>query len=314
MNSKTEQKALSAAELRTLLEEDREVVLIDLLPPDHFAMRHIPGALNVCVFQVTFLHELASITGGEKGMLVVYGSGSKSHDAAVAMEKMARAGYSGLSFLEGGLDAWSAAGFPLTGDGTEQPDDPQTLVRLPEGNYAVDPQASRLEWAGRNANNRHNGTVDISSGSLDIEGGKLSGSIEVDMTSIRNTNLQGDDLQPVLEDHLRSDDFFFTSMFPRAIFTFKETEKIGPGWSTGPNYRIDGQLELRGVSAGLAFDATATIGQNGSPALEAHFDLDRTRWGIIYGSARYFEHLGMHQVFDLISLQLRLYCRSVIAL
>jgi hypothetical protein len=40
--------------------------------------------------------------------------------------------------------------------------------------------------------------------------------------------------------------------------------------------------------------------------LEAHFDLDRTEWGIIYGSARFFEHLGMHQVFEAISISLRL--------
>lgn len=40
--------------------------------------------------------------------------------------------------------------------------------------------------------------------------------------------------------------------------------------------------------------------------VEAHFAIDRTNWGIIYGSARFFEHLGMHQVFDEISLCLRL--------
>jgi hypothetical protein len=38
--------------------------------------------------------------------------------------------------------------------------------------------------------------------------------------------------------------------------------------------------------------------------LEAHFDIDRTCWDIIYGSTRFFEHLGMHKVFDLVSLQL----------
>jgi hypothetical protein len=34
----------------------------------------------------------------------------------------------------------------------------------------------------------------------------------------------------------------------------------------------------------------------------AHFDFDRTRWNVIYGSSRFFEHLGMHLVFDLISI------------
>ena len=40
--------------------------------------------------------------------------------------------------------------------------------------------------------------------------------------------------------------------------------------------------------------------------LEAHFDIDKTRWNVICGSSRFFEHLGMHKVFDLISLQLNI--------
>jgi len=39
---------------------------------------------------------------------------------------------------------------------------------------------------------------------------------------------------------------------------------------------------------------------------EAHFDIDRTRWDIIYGSNRFFSHLGMHLVYDLISLQMKI--------
>ena len=43
--------------------------------------------------------------------------------------------------------------------------------------------------------------------------------------------------------------------------------------------------------------------------MESHFDIDRTRWGITYGSPRFFERLGMHLVFDLISIQLRIVAR-----
>ena len=42
---------------------------------------------------------------------------------------------------------------------------------------------------------------------------------------------------------------------------------------------------------------------------EAHFDIDRTRWKVIYGSSRFFKHLGMHLVFDLISIQCRIVFR-----
>ena len=126
------------------------------------------------------------------------------------------------------------------------------------------------------------------------------------MNTIHNINLEGDELQPVLEAHLRSDDFFFTKMFPKATFTIKEAKRIEPGWLTAPNYHVNGELELRGVSADLEFDATVALIDNGSLAMETHFDIDRTCWNVIYGSTRFFEHLGMHKVFDLLSFQIRM--------
>ena len=67
---------------------------------------------------------------------------------------------------------------------------------------------------------------------------------------------------------------------------------------------------LRGISAEQSFPATIVPTEEGRIAAEAHFDIDRTRWGAIYGSAKFFEHLGMHLVFDQISLQLRIITRS----
>ena len=69
---------------------------------------------------------------------------------------------------------------------------------------------------------------------------------------------------------------------------------------------LKGSLSLRGVTKNLDFPAIITVREDGSLGLEAHFDLDRTRWNIIYGSSRFFEHLGMHTVFDQISIELRL--------
>ena len=69
--------------------------------------------------------------------------------------------------------------------------------------------------------------------------------------------------------------------------------------------KVSGNLELRGVNAPLDFMETITKTAENVLVAEAHFDIDRTRWGIIYGSVRFFESLGMHMVFDLISLQIR---------
>jgi polyisoprenoid-binding protein YceI len=306
LNSKYKQNRVTARDLKALLAEKPEMVLMDLLSPEHFTGRHISGARNACVFQVSFLDDLAVAVPDKHVPIVVYGAGIRSRDAVMALEKLDRAGYTHVSFLEGGLEAWCEAGYELEGETINQPDDPQTKVRLPDGQYTIDTGVSRVEWTGRNPNTRHIGTVDIAEGVIDIKDGTITGMVKIDMTTIHNINLEGDELQPVLEAHLQSDDFFFTKMFPKAVFTVKEAKRIEPGWLTVPNYHVGGELNLRGVSADLEFDATLALIDDGSIALEAHFDIDRTRWNVIYGSTRFFEHLGMHKVFDLLSFQIRI--------
>jgi rhodanese-related sulfurtransferase len=306
MNSKFDQNIIVASDLKTFLTEQPETVLIDLLPPDHFTGRHIPGAQNACVFQVSFLDDVAVAAPDKRVSIVVYGASQNSQDAATALEKLDRAGYENVTFLKGGLEAWRRAGYDIEGEAPDQQDDPQTTVTLPDGQYTIDVGASQVEWTGRNPNTSHFGTVEIAKGVIDIKDRKIKGMVEIDMNTIHNINLEGDELHPVLEAHLRSDDFFFTKMFPKAIFTVKEATRIEPGWSTIPNYHVNGELNLRGVSAELEFDATVAVIDDGSLIMEAHFDIDRTRWNVIYGSTRFFEHLGMHKVFELISFQIRM--------
>ena len=306
MISNIDKTIVIAKELKVLLSEKSDIVLVDLLPPEHFDKIHIPNAKNACVFFVSFLNDLAAIVPDKLTPVVVYGSSIRSQDVAMALEKLDRAGYEQVSFLKGGLEAWRGAGYDIEGEVTDQQDDPQTTVTLPDGQYTVDSEASQVEWAGRNPNSRHIGTVDIAKGVIDIKDGTVTGTVEIDMNTIHNINLEGDELQPVLEAHLRSDDFFFTKMFPKAVFTFKKAKRIEPGWLTAPSYHVNGELNLRGVSADLDFDATVALLEDSSLVLEAHFDIDRTRWNVIYGSTRFFEHLGMHKVFDLLSFQIRM--------
>jgi rhodanese-related sulfurtransferase len=304
MISKIDKKVVVAKDLKELLSEKSDMVVVDLLPPEHFSKVHIPNAENACVFFVSFLEDLAAVVPGKLSQVVVYGSSIRSRDITIAVEKMARAGYQNILYLEGGLEEWREAGFALDGDAVNLPDDPQTTLSLNDGRYIAKSALSQVEWVGRNPSSRHMGTVDIAKGVVEILDGKISGLIEVDMNSIHNTNLEGDELQPVLEAHLRSDDFFFTQMFPTAVFDFKGANLNESGWLTAPNFHVKGQLTLRGITAPLEFDTVVSSIDDDSIALEAHFDIDRTCWDIIYGSTRFFEHLGMHKVFDLVSLQL----------
>ncbi|MGD8950835.1 MAG: YceI family protein [Desulfobacterales bacterium] len=305
MTENKKYKSLEADELMKRMKNKEPLLLIDTLTGSHFEKVHLPGARSACVFEVTFLEQVKAIAASKKAEIVLYGSSGRSRDALTAADKLQREGYDNISVLNGGLEAWRARGFELQGD---QPGmaDPETMLRLDDGQYRVDIDQSVIEWSGRNPNSKHFGTVGIKEGQVKVNSSILTGVVDIDMESIDNTNLKGDELHPVLTAHLKSDDFFFVKMFPSAVLTITEGVPVETPFLSTPNYGFKATLELRGVKADLAFQATVTKTEGGGLAAEAHFDIDRTRWEVIYGSARFFENLGMHLVFDLISFQVKI--------
>jgi rhodanese-related sulfurtransferase len=306
MESHTDFSTITPQGLYTKMTNEEDFVLIDALTDDHFEKVHIPGAKNACVFEVVFLNKVEGIISDRKKEIIVYGSSSKSMDAVTAAEKLVRANYANVNALAGGLALWREEGYPLEGEHIEVSDFSEQGLRLGNGTYRVRVDTSVIEWAGRNPNRKHFGTVQLAGGDMTVKDGVIGGSFEIDVTSLRNIDLEGDDLQPVLLSHLKSDDFFFVKLFPRAFFSIRSAKPVEEPTLSSPNLEVKGTLELRGIKKEVEFPATASLLPEGAVTVEAHFDFDRTRWGIIYGSSRFFEYLGMHLVFDLISIQLRL--------
>ncbi len=281
-------------------------LLIHTLPEEHFAKTRLPGATNACVYEVTFLSNMENICADKDRAIILYGSSAHSLDAPTAAAKLHREGYQSVFVLDGGIVDWCAAGFPVEGDLTDREINPATQLPSLDGDYQLDTEASIVGWSGRNQNNKHYGTLRMKNGDLKFQGRSFVGKLVVEMKSMTNINLAGDELQPVLITHLKSDDFFFTRVFPTATFVIDKGEINDTPYITCTNCTLKGSLTLRGVTKNLEFSATLTPRENDCLGLEAHFDLDRTRWNVIYGSTRFFEHLGKHMVFDQISLELRL--------
>ena len=297
---------ITPKELQQRISSGRDIILIDTLPGEQFNKRHLPGASNACVFEVTFPDQVMGIVPDKEREIVLFGSSEKSMDAVTAAEKLVRIGYKKVYALKGGIVAWQEAGFPLDGEQVQEVEVPEDQLQIEDGIYRVNTDESIIEWTGRNPNTKHYGTLKLSKGEIRVKEGIIGGTFEIDMKSIKNINLEGDELQPVLISHLESDDFFFVKIFPKAFFKIKTATPVKEPSFSSPNFKVKGTLELRGIKKGITFPATVNPLPDGGAIVEAHFDIDRTRWGVIYGSSRFFEHLGMHLVFDLISIQLRL--------
>ena len=279
---------------------------------EHFKAVHLPGAVNVCVYEIVFLENMAKLIPDRDREIVVYGSGDRSLEALNAAEKLVNAGYRNVGMLRGGLNGWKALGYAVEGEDTAVLERAVQALPFDDARYVVDTEQSIVNWFGRNKTTTHRGTLRFSSGEFSFNNGELKGAFEVDMTSIKDIDLEGDPLQPYLIGHLRSVDFFFVDMFPRASFTIMSARRIEAVPASLPNFSVRGIFNLRGVKKEIEFLATASPLQDKEVKIEAHFDIDRTRWGVLYGSSRFYEHLGYHLVYHPVSLQLRLVARIAI--
>lgn len=285
--------------------EAGEGVLVDVLVPEHYEARHIPGALNACVYEMVFLETMKDIAPDTAAPVVLYGAGSKSLDSVTAADKLQRAGYADVAIFTGGLEEWREAGHSFAGERPEEVEPPHPVVNLESRQYSLVPMESKVQWTGRNNNGNHFGIIGLKSGEFDATG-ELSCTITLDMKAVRNVNLEGDELQPVLEAHLASDDFFFVSLFPEATFTTSLIKLVEEGEATRPNGMLQGNLSMRGITNEIAFPVHLRTLEGGQLVIQGNLDIDRTEWGVIYGSSRFFKHLGYHVVYDFISIDFRL--------
>lgn len=170
---------------------------------------------------------------------------------------------------------------------------------------AVNTEASTIVWTGAKVvGNSHTGTLALKSGSLDISRGKLKGgSFTVDMTSLTDTDLEGE-WKGKLEGHLKSDDFFGVEKFPTAEFNITNVESTG-----GSDYNVTGDITIKGKTESISFPATVKEAGNGYEA-SASITVDRSKFDVRYGSGSFFDNLGDKAIKDEFVLEVKLVAGS----
>ena len=276
------------------LASELEIPVIDVRLSEDYVAGHIPGAMSNCVFEVAFADRIPTQPPDRSRRCVIYGTDGISSEASVAAAKLERLGYTDVCILEGGWAAWS----PVGSLGRSSANPPNL-----EGTMALDLTTSQVRWTGRNLLSRHCGTVGIKAGFLEFRGGNLVGGRAVfDMHAITCDDLDGAARQGLLH-HLASDDFFDTVRFPESVLEIHSAEyrsDLEPG---GQNLIVTGSFTLKGISAPIILGASVGLTPDGRLAAQGSFLLDRTVWGVIYGSGKFFRRLGMHLVNDLVDIE-----------
>lgn len=293
------------SDLAAELKSSTPPLVVDVRLADDFAACHLDGALNNAVFEVAFSERLPNQIPDRSSVVRIYGASSSSCEARMAVEKLERAGYANVEELEGGLEAWLAAGLPVV-RGMALPPAPA----LPHGRLEVDLEASKVEWTGRNLLNKHHGCVALKSGHLDFDHGCLTGGeMVLDLTRLDCSDLAGSPYHDVLVRHLHDHDFFDVALFPEARMVITSASPIagsGPGAS---NLRVTADLTIKGQTHPVGFDAASGLTPEGRAAAQAVFSIDRTRWGVLYGSGKFFQRLAGHLVNDQIGFEVKIVSR-----
>ncbi|MEZ5302305.1 MAG: YceI family protein [Verrucomicrobiales bacterium] len=281
------------------------VQLLDVRLSDDYEAAHLAGAANNCVFEVAFAERLSKTAPDPAALTVVYGAHGGSREAEMAAEKLRRAGFRDVRILEGGIEAASAAGLAVE-SGDPVPPEPPPL----DGAHPIDLAESRFEWLGRNLLNKHWGSAKFSGGQLTFDQGTLAGGdFTIDLRTLDCADLDGSPLHDVLVAHLHSDDFFDVENHPEASFTIRGATPVAGAAPGSPNVSIRGDLTIRGQTHPVEFAAATGRTESGHAAAQAAFSIDRTRWGILYGSGKFFHRLAGHLVNDLIEIQVRIVTR-----
>jgi len=149
-------------------------------------------------------------------------------------------------------------------------------------------EKSKVVWKGYKVTGSHQGTINLNSGSLQFNEDKLvGGEFVIDMTTITNTDLEGE-YKGKLEGHLKSDDFFGVEKNPTATLIFKKVKPTGKN-----SYKVTGDLTIKGITNAITFNLSV-YGNKATISLK----IDRTKFDVRYGSTSFFDNLKDKAIYD----------------
>lgn len=167
--------------------------------------------------------------------------------------------------------------------------------------FKVDGSKSKIAWLAKKVTGSHNGFINISGGTLQVDGSTLTGgSFNVDTRTMTVEDIKDEKGNARLLGHLKSDDFFSVEKHPEASFAITSAKK-----KSGNTYDITGNLTIKGISQSITFPADVVVNGNQLNA-KATVKIDRTKFDIKYRSNSFFENLGDKAIYDDFTLDVEL--------
>lgn len=174
--------------------------------------------------------------------------------------------------------------------------------------YPVDAANAKVGWTGKKVIGEHTGSIQVKDGSLQWGANGLErGEVVMDMTTIKDLDMDAEGAE-MLEAHLNSKDFFNTREYATATFRTTQVDKITGVAAGQPNYRVTGDLTIKGITKPVTFNVLAWQ-EKASVRAKGTLSFDRTLYGIKFRSGQFFDALGDRMIYDTIDLSFDLTAR-----
>ena len=164
--------------------------------------------------------------------------------------------------------------------------------------YKLQPQLSTLGWEGKAVTHGHVGTMQFTSGDLQVDGNQIvGGTVTVNMKSMKATDITDAENHAKFVGHMSSDDFFGAEKFPTSTFKITSVKPIAGAAANANNATITGDMTIKGVTQSISFPAKVGV-KNGVAAATGKATIDRTKFGLKYGSKTFFDSIGDKAIYD----------------
>ena len=173
---------------------------------------------------------------------------------------------------------------------------------LDKGSYDIISNESELKWIGKElSTDTHTGTLALKKGKIDVNAnGVIHGEVEIDMTTITVTDMQGK-WGTKLEGHLKSPDFFDVEEYSSAFITFQSDENP----IKNNQLNLTGELTIKDITHPISF-TTELLQTKPSLQAKASLSFDRSKYDVRFRSGKFFENLGDKLILDDIEVDLSL--------
>jgi polyisoprenoid-binding protein YceI len=159
--------------------------------------------------------------------------------------------------------------------------------------YKVDPTSSKIVYVGKKVTGEHTGTITLKSGSISVKGDEITnGEFVADMNSLSSTDITDPEYNKKYVGHMTSPDFFDTAKYPESKLVINSSKKTAKG------LEVKGNLTLLGQTKPVSFIVTDIKKTDTEFSGKSNLALNRTNWGLKYGSTSFFKGLGDKAIND----------------